>query len=67
MSPIQAPVEEKPAPAPVVQEVNRPEPEPTKELLHEEDSQDDFDQLISSAFSYNDMKGGNNGRSKDEP
>ncbi len=40
VSPIQAPVEEKPAP--IMQEVNRPEPEPTKELLHEEDSQDDF-------------------------
>ena len=40
VSPIQAPVEEKPAP--IVQEVNRPEPEPSKELLHEEDSQDDF-------------------------
>ena len=40
VSPIQSPVEEKPAP--IMQEVNRPEPEPTKELLHEEDSQDDF-------------------------
>ena len=40
VSPIQAPVEEKPAP--IMQEVNRPEPEPSKELLHEEDSQDDF-------------------------
>ena len=40
VSPIQAPVEEKPAP--IMQEVNRPEPEPTKALLHEEDSQDDF-------------------------
>ena len=40
VSPIQAPVEEKPAP--IMQEVNRPEPEPSKDLLHEEDSQDDF-------------------------
>ena len=40
VSPIQAPVEEKPAP--IMQEVNRPEPESSKELLHEEDSQDDF-------------------------
>ena len=40
VSPIQAPVEEKPAP--IMQEVNRPEPEPSKELLREEDSQDDF-------------------------
>lgn len=49
VSPIQAPVEEKPAPAPVVQEVNRPEPEPSKELIPEdnddpiEDFLDPFD------------------------
>ena len=42
-------LEEKPAPAPVVQEVNRPEPEPSKELIPEdnddpiEDFLDPFD------------------------
>ena len=35
VSPIQMPIEEKPMPA--MPEVNRPEPEPSKELLHEED------------------------------
>ena len=44
VSPIQTPVEETPAPAPAVQETSRPEPEPSKELIPDDndDPTEDF-------------------------